>query len=99
MTRLILPILPEPGHRADPCNREESESGHLQPELVQNSAERTSRSLNSLEQSRARSAAPDLLDDQPQNQPDFLRNLGRDHPVDFSSGRAYNNGGCRHKRL
>jgi hypothetical protein len=72
VARLVLPILAQTGHHSDRGNRQEGESGHLQPELVQHPPVRMCGRTDARQHRSARPAALHHVDDRTINQLDFF---------------------------
>jgi hypothetical protein len=66
---------------------------------VQNSAEGSGSGFETPDHGRAGAAAAQLLQRNAHNNAEFLAYFGHEHSVDFSSGRAYNDGGKCHTRV
>lgn len=79
LSRLQLGVLLESRHRADPGNRQEGETGHLQPKLVQHVSKGSGRRHDSLQNCRPGAASADLLGQDPDDDAHFPRDRDSAH--------------------
>ena len=92
-TGVKLPIFAKSSNGADDSDRQKSEASYFQEKLMENPAEGADRGRETFDHGRPGATALQLLPGHAHNDAEFPANFGHDHSVDFSSGRAYNNGG------